>query len=362
MLHHRIKPDLIRNRTIVPTGLLNFTSNDYLAISQHPKIRQAFSDGAQKFGLGSGSSALISGYHAVHAELEQRFAEFLNRDRALLFNSGYHANIGTLSALAGRKSQIWVDRLCHASIIDAIILSRAQYQRYAHNNLNQLRTWLKMSKARHKMIVTESVFSMEGDQSSISELAHLAQEFQALLIIDDAHGLGILAENINQHDVPLLVAPLGKAFGSFGAIVAGQSHLIETLLQFSRSYRYSTALPPAIAYATITALKLIQQESWRRERLSQLIQFFVQEVLKRQYMLCTKNNTPIQLIMIGDNAGVIRLQQQLLAKGIMVAAIRPPTVPSGTARLRISLSCEHTEAQILYLLDTLMEHCCVHQN
>ena len=356
MSHHRIKPDLIRNRMVVPSGILNFASNDYLAISQHPKVRQAFSDGAQKFGLGSGSSAFISGYHAVHAELEQRFAEFLNRDRALLFNSGYQANIGTISALAGRTSEIWVDRLCHASIIDAIILSRARYQRYAHHDLQQLNTLLASSQASHKMIVSESVFSMEGDAANISELGNLARKFQALLIIDDAHGLGILEEKINQHDAPLLVAPLGKAFGSFGAIVAGQNDLIELLLQSSRSYRYSTALPPAIAYATITALTLIQQENWRRERLTELIHFFICEARKRPLTLCAKTNTPIQPIMIGDNARVIQLQQQLLAKGIMVAAIRPPTVPAGTARLRVSLSCEHTEAQILYLLDTLMEH------
>lgn len=356
MLHQKIKPELIRNRIVVSDGLLNFASNDYLGISRHPKIRRAFSKAAKKFGLGSGSSALISGYHAVHAELEQRFAEFLNRDRALLFNSGYHANIGALTALAGRSSHIWVDRLCHASIIDAIILSRAQYQRYTHHNLNQLNILLKISQAKHKLIVTESVFSMDGDISKIAELGHLARESQALLIIDDAHGLGILEEKIHQHDAPLLVAPLGKAFGSFGAMVAGESDLIETLLQFSRTYRYSTALPPAIAYATLAALTLIQQENWRRERLAQLIHFFVGEAQKRQLVLCAKSNTPIQPILIGDNTRTVQLQQKLLAKGILVAAIRPPTVPAGTARLRISLSCEHSEAQILYLLNTLSEH------
>lgn len=348
-----IKTDLIRKRNIFPSGLLNFASNDYLGISQHPKVREAFSESAHKFGLGSGSSALISGFHTVHAELEQRIAHFLKRDRALLFNSGYQANLGIFSALTGRQSKIWVDRLCHASIIDGIILSRAKYQRYAHNNVGQLKNLLSLNQSPHKLIITESVFSMDGDQTNVAEIAALAKEFQALLIIDHAHGLGIIEETITQNDAPLLIAPLGKALGSFGAIVAGQSDLIESLIQLSRSYRYSTALPPAVVYATMTALTVLEQESWRRERLFQLIQFFVQEAKTRPYILCPKHNTPIQPIIVGDNNRVMWVQQQLLTKGIIVAAIRPPTVPRGSARLRISLSCEHTEEQILYLLNVL---------
>ena len=356
-----IKTDLIRKRNIFPPGLLNFAGNDYLRISQHPKVRDALSEGAHKFGLGSGSSALISGFHAVHAEFEQRVAHFLKRDRALLFNSGYQANLGIFSALAGRQSKIWVDRLCHASIIDGIILSRARYQRYAHNNLSQLKNLLSLNQSSHKLIITESVFSMDGDQTNVAEIADLAKEFQALLIIDHAHGLGIIEETIQQNDAPLLIAPLGKSLGSFGAIVAGHSDLIESLIQLSRSYRYSTALPPAVVYATIAALTVLEQESWRRERLSQLINFFVHEVKNRPLILCTQTQTPIQPVLVGDNARVIWLQQQLLTKGIMVAAIRPPTVPKGTARLRVSLSCEHSETQILYLLDTL-EYYLAHQN
>lgn len=346
-------------------GLINFCSNDYLGIRQHPRILQAFSAGASKYGLGSGSSALIGGYYPVHAELEERFAKFFQRDSAILFNSGYHANIGVITALANRNRRIFVDRFCHASILDAIVLSRAKYRRYAHNNTENLCHFLAKESCQHSLIISESIFSMEGDLAPVAELANIAKKYQSTLIIDDAHGVGVLGHygkgiceqaGLSQEQVPVLVAPLGKAFGGLGAIVAGSSELIDSLVQFSRTYRYTTALPPAIAYAVLQALQIVATEIWRRERLNELIAFFCREAGQRELPLLSSSQTPIQAILIGDNERVMTIKNQLHSAGIAVAAIRPPTVPVNTARLRISLSCEHTEKQILRLLDLLMEN------
>lgn len=361
------KNSLYRERVISPAnGLINFCSNDYLGVSRHPLVLQAFSDGAKKYGLGSGSSALVCGYHREHAELEEQFAAFLRRDRAILFNSGYHANIGVITALANRHWRIFMDRLNHASIVDAVLLSRAKFRRYAHNDTSDLRRHLSQQQNQPSMIITEGVFSMEGDVAPVVELAAIAEKSRSILMIDDAHGIGVLGRSgggiceyasLRQIQAPVLIAPLGKAFGSLGAIVAGSGELIESLVQFSRTYRYTTALPPAVACATLQALKIIIEESWRRNRLNELIAFFINQASKRNLPGVSKNPTPIQTLLVGDNRQVIELQKKLSDQGVAVAAIRPPTVPVNTARLRISLSCEHTETQILQLLDLLAEYC-----
>lgn len=355
---------LFRQRITVKNQI-NFCSNDYLRIGQHPAVKQAFIDGIHQYGLGSGASALVCGYSPAHQMLEERFAEFLQRDRAILFNSGYHANFGVITALASRHDQILVDKLCHASLIDAILLSRSQYQRYAHNQITDLRQRIAQISSGQLLLVTESMFSMEGDLAHLPQLVKIAEDYQATLIVDDAHGIGVLGKNgggicehhqLNQQDVPILVAPLGKAFASMGAIVAGSHDMIEALVQFSRTYRYTTALPPAIAHATCTSLKIITSELERREKLNFLIQFFINEAKKRQLPLISTDATPIQAILIKDNDKLLKIQQQLQTRGFLVAAIRPPTVPMHTSRIRISLCCDHSEKDILQLLDLLAEY------
>ena len=334
--------------------LINFCSNDYLGLASHPAVINAFIQGANDYGLGSGSSALISGYSKAHHALEEAFAFFLQRDRAILFNSGYHANLGVIATLANRNSCVITDKLCHASIIDGIVLARAKCLRYRHNDLVHAETLLKNNSAQHMLIVTESVFSMEGDTPDIKALCSLAKKYHATLIIDDAHGIGVNEfANLSQQEVPCLVTPLGKAVGSMGAIVAGSTDLIEMLLQFSRTYRYSTALPPAVCHATITALAIMQSESWRRQKLHDNINFFHQQAKLRNINPVSTDATPIKSIIIGANKTTLLIQKELHEQGFFVSCIRPPTVPVNTARIRLSLNCMQTTDDIIRLLDSL---------
>jgi 8-amino-7-oxononanoate synthase len=346
-------------------ALLNFGSNDYLGIGTNRRIKKAFSEGASIYGLGSGGSPLVSGYSALHQKLEEEFSCFLNRDKALLFSSGYHANMGVITALGDPRSIVISDKLCHASLLDGIQLSRAQHIRYAHNNVSQAETILqKYSASSRKIIVTEGVFSMEGDISPMRELVHLSKRHKAFLIVDDAHGIGVLGDKgqgvcdyycLSQEQVPCLIAPLGKAFGSMGAVVSGSESLIESLKQFAKSYKYTTALPPAISYATLEALKIIKTETWRRDKLSFLISCFIQEAKKRSLSTSSIAETPIKSIVIGDEKDALKLHYNLLEKGFFVPCIRPPTVPRGTARLRVSLNCMHQVQHIKDLLDHMAD-------
>jgi 8-amino-7-oxononanoate synthase len=288
-------------------------------------------------------------------------AEFLQRDRALLFSSGYLANIGLMSSLSHRHHVILSDKLCHASLLDGITLSRAKHLRYRHNDVNHAAILLKKLNA-HSILVTESVFSMEGDISPVDQLAHLTKHHQSTLIVDDAHGVGVLGKygrgicdyyHLSQEDIPCLITALGKSLGSIGAVISGKGILIDALIQFSNTYRYTTALPPALAYATIESLKVLQNELWRREVLQELIQFFIEEAHKRSLTIISKDVTPIKSILIGDNARALKIKEHLQHKGFFISCIRPPTVPSQTARLRISLNCLHTKQDISILLDTI---------
>jgi 8-amino-7-oxononanoate synthase len=344
--------------------LINFSSNDYLNIATHPKVKRALAKGIEKFGLGSGSSALVSGYFSPHQALEERAADFLKRDRVILFNSGYHANLAVLTSLADRHTTVISDKLCHASLLDGITLSRAKHYRYRHNDIQHCEELLKKA-GRNCLIVSESVFSMEGDINPTDRLARLANTHSATLIIDDAHGIGVLGNHgrgiceyyhLTQNDVPCLVSPLGKAFGSMGAFCSGSSTLIDGLMQFSNTYRYTTALPPAIALATIESINLIESESWRREQLFSLIDFFNEEAAYRSLNLISRDKTPIKSIMIGGNQDTMSLVMHLYQHGYYVSGIRPPTVPKGSSRIRISLNCEHKKQDILTILDLIAKY------
>ncbi len=340
---------------------IDLSSNDYLNLAQHTIVKHAFSKAAKKYGLGSGASPLVSGFSAAHQKLEEAFSDFLKRE-TLLFNSGFHANLAIFDALADRHSWIYSDKYCHASLLDGIRLSRAKHQRFPHQDLNRLKDLLQPNK--HNIIVTESIFSMDGDLTPIKKFSDLARANNALLVVDDAHGLGVLGKlgagvidhvELSQESIHCLIQPLGKALGSMGAIISGDTSLIETLIQKGRTYRYSTALPPAVAEATMTALTCLQQESWRRIKLNENIMFFNQSASKFQIPLISMDNTPIRSVFLGSNHRALACQEFLRNQGYFVVCIRPPTVPENTARLRISLSSELSIEHIERLIVNLAE-------
>ena len=373
-LDQRQQQFLYRQRRTVESGcgsvlqidgqsLINFCSNDYLGLAGHKSIAKALQAGADTYGTGSGASHLISGHSTAHQQLEEQLAEFTGRPRALLFSTGYMANMGIINALVGRHDLVLQDQLNHASLIDGGRLSRAIFKRYKHNNIEHLQSQLSFNAADRKLIVTDGVFSMDGDLAPLAAISKVAEQSNAWLMVDDAHGLGVLGATgagiVQEHDlsideVPILMGTLGKSFGTFGAFVAGSEALIETLIQFARSYIYTTALPPAIACATSASLAIVRQEQWRRDHLNALIQRFRHgaNALGLQLM---DSYTPIQPVMINDDQLVMTVSQQLRAKGFMVGAIRPPTVPKGSGRLRICLSASHTEQHIDQLLIALDE-------
>lgn len=338
--------------------VVNFSSNDYLGLSSHPEITASFSNSAKKYGFGSGSSALICGYSDAHAELEEAFAKWLNVDTAIFFNSGYMANSGVISAICDRSDIIFSDKLCHASILDGIQLSRSKHIRYKHCDPQHLTQLSKANKPN--LIVTESVFSMEGDIAPIKNIAEIAKHHQSGLLIDDAHGIGWLGnngggicehQNITQEQFSCLILPLGKAFNGIGSIVAGQNSVIESVLQFSKTYRYTTALPAAICATLKKSLQVIIDEQWRRVQLKNNIRFFLDYAKLKELTLSSHDETPIKSILIRNNEKTHKIQEILLSNGFYTSSILPPTVPKNSARLRISLNCHHTESQIIALLD-----------
>lgn len=340
--------------------MLSFCSNDYLGLAADPRVAKAFKRGVDRYGSGSGAAHLVTGHSEAHQALENDLAEFTGRDRALLFSSGYMANLGVLCALLGRGDSVLEDRLNHASLIDAGLLSGARFQRYPHLNTEAAASRLGKAKGG-KMLVTDAVFSMDGDLADLPELARVCTREQAWLMVDDAHGLGVLGAkgagslehfSLNQQQVPILMGTLGKALGTAGAFVAGPEVLIETLIQQSRTYIYTTALPAAIAEATRTSLQLVARESWRRERLQELISSFRTTVQQMDFELAD-SNTPIQPIIAGSSETALDWSKQLEVQGILVTPIRPPTVPEGTARLRITFSASHQDHHLHQLLQAL---------
>lgn len=337
----------------------NFCSNDYLGLANHPDVVAALRDGAEQYGAGSGASHLVCGHQRPHHELEEALADFTGRERALLFSTGYMANLGAVSALVGRGDTVLEDRLNHASLLDAGLLSGARFRRYAHADAGDLANKLADGRGR-QLVVTDGVFSMDGDAAPLAELADTCEQQGAGLMVDDAHGLGVLGETGGGlvettglgERVPVLVGTLGKAFGTGGAFVAGDEALIETLIQFARTYIYTTALPPAVAAATLRSLELARTDNWRREHLQTLIKRFRTGAAERGYPLMS-SATPIQPLQVGDDETALHISERLREQGFLVTAIRPPTVPEGTARLRMTLSAAHEEADVDALLEAL---------
>jgi 8-amino-7-oxononanoate synthase len=341
---------------------VNFSSNDYLGLANHPAVIEALVDGARKWGAGSGAAHLVTGHCHPHHALEEELADFTGRARALLFSTGYMANLGAVSALLGRGDTVFEDRLNHASLIDAGILSRAKLRRYGHADAAGLAVQLDATDSGSRLVVTDGVFSMDGDLAPLPELVQACQNKDAWLMVDDAHGLGTVGSQgrgclehfkLDTEAVPILVGTLGKAFGTFGAFVAGSETLIESLIQQARSYIYTTALPPAVAEATRASLRLIQTETWRREKLQHLVQRFRQGAGELGLPLMN-SFTPIQPLVLGDSERALTVSQRLREQGFLVSAIRPPTVPEGTARLRITFSAEHEEVHVDRLLSALL--------
>ena len=341
--------------------LISFCSNDYLGLANHPQVKQAFIKAANEYGVGSGAAHLINGHSKLHHQLEEALAEFTGYPRALLFSTGYMANLGVAQALLGRGDTVLEDRLNHASLIDGGLLSGARLMRYAHNDVVDLNSKLTSRNTGNKLVMSDAVFSMDGDIAAVTQLVATCRQHDAWLMLDDAHGFGVLGtdgKGILQHtltapeDVPVYMATLGKAAGTAGAFVAGSEALIETLIQQARTYVYTTAQPPAIAAATLASLQIIQQQPERREQLNDNIERF-RQCAQRAGVTLTDSNTAIQPVIIGDVAQTLALSNKLFDSGFLVTAIRPPTVPEGTARLRITLSASHTPQHIDQLCDAL---------
>ena len=337
--------------------LLNFSSNDYLGLANNPDVRQALIEGVSRYGVGTGASHLITGHTRAHHDLETALAEYTGRDRALLFSTGYMANLGVLSALVDRHDVIYQDRLNHASLIDAGILSRAKVRRYLHTDMADLRRQLDDHRG---IVATDGVFSMEGDIAPLRELAVLSRQHDLSLMVDEAHALGVLGESgagsvasheLGQDSVPIIMGTLGKALGTYGAFVAGSDEVIEGLIQFARSYVYTTAPPAAIACATLASLKIAQTCADKRERLFENIGY-LQDMAARHGLPLSPQPTPIQPVRFADIESLMLAQQELQAQGLLVSAIRPPTAPK--PMLRITLTSEHRQADIDLLVNALL--------
>ncbi|MGB7650833.1 MAG: 8-amino-7-oxononanoate synthase [Gallionella sp.] len=373
---------------------LAFCSNDYLGLANHPQLISALQNGAQQWGVGSGAAHLVSGHFAPHHQLEIQLAEFVGKPAALLFSTGYMANMGVVQALVGKADTVFADKLNHASLNDAMLLSRAQIKRYRHGDMAQLAEQLAQTKTGRKLIITDAVFSMDGDIAPLPELLALCEQFDAWLLLDDAHGFGVLGEQgrgVLFEDVKgeetigkgeegrgkgktakpqlpfslppspfssnpriIYMATLGKAAGVSGAFVAAEQVVIDTLVNQARSYVYTTATPPALSVALLESLQLIKNGDDRRAHLQKLIAQLRAGLADLPWTLMP-SDTAIQPLLIGENQAALKLSEGLRERGIWVAAIRPPTVPQGTARLRITLSAAHSAADVQQLIGALHE-------
>lgn len=338
--------------------VLSFASNDYLGLAGHPAIAAAAQAAAAEVGVGAGAAHLLSGHHRLHHAAEEALAAFVGRPAALLFSTGYMANLGVVQALLDRHGEVFADKLNHASLVDAALLSRARHSRYPHGDLAALERQLRASTATTKLIATDAVFSMDGDVAPLAELLALAERHDAWLYVDDAHGFGVMEGEAS--DLPpsasrlIYMATLGKAAGVAGAFVAGPVELIDWLVNRARTYVYTTAQPPMLAAAVSASLELIAGEPWRRTRLTELVVRLKAGVAALPWPLLP-SDSPIQPLVVGEAHAALRLSEGLKQRGILVPAIRPPTVPQGTARLRISLSAAHTPDDVDGLLAALHE-------
>lgn len=344
---------------------ITFCSNDYLGLANHADVIAAFQNAANRYGVGAGASHLISGHMHPHHALEEELADFVGTERALLFSTGYMANLGVINAIVGRGDEIFADKLNHASLLDGALLSPASLRRYPHADMDSLGRLLSRSQGGRPLLCSDGVFSMDGDLAPIKALTALAIDNEARLLIDDAHGFGVLGEqgrgSLEQLglslDPPLiLMATLGKALGCFGAFVAAEEALIETLIQLARTYVYTTALPPAVAEAARASLRLVRQGAARRERLRALVQRFRRGSADLGLNIMP-SITAIQPLVLGESQRALDASVALEERGFLVTAIRPPTVPVGTARLRITLSAAHSPEHVDQLLEALAEVC-----
>lgn len=338
-----------------------FASNDYLGLANHPALIAATQQALGRWGVGGGASHLVAGHFAVHEEAEQALAAFCGSEAALLFSSGYAANQAVITSLVGRGDAVFADKLNHASLNDACQLSRASFRRFRHNDLAQLEHLLATTPARTRMIAVDAVYSMDGDEAPLKKLQQLADKYDAWLYIDDAHGFGVLGEgrgsaveNGLRSERLIYMATLGKAAGVAGAFVAASQPLVQWLVNSARTYIFTTAQPPALAAAVLASLQLIADEPWRRQRLQQHVRRVRERLADVNFQLMS-SRTPIQPIIIGKNEQAMLLAARLKERGYWVPAIRPPTVPEGTARLRITLTAAHTADQLEGLLDCVVE-------
>ncbi|MGB4812063.1 MAG: 8-amino-7-oxononanoate synthase [Methylophilaceae bacterium] len=375
-LDQREKDGLMRQRRLLDSPqaehivadtkpYLSFCSNDYLGLANHPKLIAAMQQAAGSSGVGSGASGLVTGHHRYHDDLEKQLAKFVNLPAALLFSTGYMANIGVLGALLGRGDVIFADKLNHACLNDGGYYSLAEFKRFAHNDVKALKKLLKASTAKHKMIAVDAVFSMDGDIAPIPEYLALCEQYDAYLYIDDAHGFGVLGqhgagtlshfqvhEKMAKSPRIIMMATLGKAAGVAGAFVAGEQVVIDYLIQTAKSYVYSTPAPPALSATLSASVQLIEQGDDLRAHLYGLIALLKAEIKLEKWQLMP-SITSVQPLIIGDNFKAVAVSKYLQTLGILVPAIRPPTVPVNTARLRISLSAAHSQNDILQLVSAL---------
>jgi len=356
-----------QGREVVIDGqpVLNFCSNDYLGLANHPEVKKAFIEAAQQYGVGSGAAHLVNGHSTSHHQLEEELADFCGYPRALLFSTGYMANLAVAQSLCGRGDSIIEDKLNHASLLDAAQLSGGKLIRYLHADYDSLQSQLEVchsNNAKEILVSSDAVFSMDGDEADIKVMAQHCQQHDAWLMLDDAHGFGVLGDHGRgslSHQLvsplqatPIYMATLGKAMGTAGAFVAGSEDLIEYLIQTARSYIYTTAMPAAVAAASLASLSILRESDSRQQSLLHNIALFKQ-LAEQSEIALMPSDTAIQPILIGSADRALKLSQQLFDKGLHIAAIRPPTVPKNTARLRITLRADHTENDIKTLIDTL---------
>lgn len=332
--------------------LVNFCSNDYLGLAEHPALKQAAQDYLIQHGFGAGAAHLVTGHHAIHEQLEQRLAQLSGYPKAMLFSTGYMANMGVIDALMDSKEGVvYQDRLNHASLLDGARLAGVKLRRYPHLDVSKLGEWLAEDQIAQKLVVTDQIFSMDGTEAPLNTLIATSSRHNAALMIDDAHGFGLRSQPLPQVDI--YMATLGKAIGSFGAFVAGSELLIDYLKSRARTFIFTTATPPVIAAATLAALDVMQAEPWRQQTLQSHIQY-LRNALQQQGWQLTDSQSAIQPIIIGKAEDALALSQQLLQQGLLVSAIRPPTVPPNSSRLRITLSAAHTTAHIDRLIAALV--------
>lgn len=345
--------------TLLNKSVLNFTSNDYLGVANHPRLKEALIEGAEQYGCGSGASQMISGFTDAHERLENKLTEFLDCEAVISLSNGYMANLALLSSLLDKDCHVFLDKLSHASLIDGVKLSDAKWRRFPHLDSSKLELMLNKT-SENAMVVTDGLFSMDGDCADIASLAELSKNHSAHLHVDDAHGIGVYGArgrgtlekaNININAIGSLTGTFGKAFGSYGAFIAGAKSLIEYIKQWARPFIFTTALPPAIAYASEASIDIVQTETWRRDELHSLINYFRGHVQSSKLPFLD-SVSPIQPLIIGSNHKAVALADYLQTKNILAHAVRPPSVRPNSARIRITLSASHTKQDI----DKLFTH------